>query len=180
MTDTIRHSARQPGAAILADEGGIGVATTRAVWGRRAFSLLAWLFATCVATQVFFAGMGVFTGPSWWSTHTSFVHLFEYLPLLMLVAAFVGQLPARVKWLSLAALFLIGLQYAFVALRVPVLVVHGEKDPIVPVANARRIAAAQPDADVWLYPDGNHSCNNLHTIVRPAISDWLAERLGAA
>jgi 2,6-dihydroxypseudooxynicotine hydrolase len=65
-------------------------------------------------------------------------------------------------------------------LRVPVLVVHGEKDPIVPVANARRIAAAQPDADVWLYPDGNHSCNNLHTIVRPAISDWLAERLGAA
>ena len=65
-------------------------------------------------------------------------------------------------------------------LAMPVLVVHGEKDPIVPVENARKIAAAQPDADVWLYPDGNHSCNNLHTIVRPAISDWLADRLGAA
>lgn len=64
-------------------------------------------------------------------------------------------------------------------LAMPVLVVHGEKDPIAPVDNARKIAAAQGDADVWLYPDGNHSCNNLHTIVRPAISDWLADQLGA-
>lgn len=64
-------------------------------------------------------------------------------------------------------------------LDVPVLVVHGERDPIVPVANAHKILAAQKDAASMLYPDGNHSCNNLHTIVRPAIADWLAETLGA-
>ncbi|MPZ70098.1 MAG: alpha/beta fold hydrolase [Actinobacteria bacterium] len=62
-------------------------------------------------------------------------------------------------------------------LDVPVLAVHGEVDPIVPVEHAHRIAAAQMNATVWLYPDGTHSCNNLHTIVRPAISDWLADRL---
>jgi len=62
----------------------------------------------------------------------------------------------------------------------PVLVVHGERDAIVPVANARKIIAAQRDATPFLYPDGNHSCNNLHTIVRPAIADWLAENLGGA
>ena len=61
----------------------------------------------------------------------------------------------------------------------PVLVVHGGRDPIVPIANAHTILAAQGDAASMLYPDGNHSCNNLHTIVRPAIADWLAETLEA-
>jgi 2,6-dihydroxypseudooxynicotine hydrolase len=60
-----------------------------------------------------------------------------------------------------------------------VLIVHGEKDSIIPVANARRIAKAQPDATAWLYPEGNHSCNNLYTVIRPAIADWLADELGA-
>ena len=60
----------------------------------------------------------------------------------------------------------------------PVLVVHGELDAIVPVANAHKILGAQTDAAPLLYSDGNHSCNNLHTIVRPAIADWLAETLG--
>jgi hypothetical protein len=37
----------------------------------------------------------------------------------MLIAAFVGRLPARAKWLSLAALLLIGLQYALVEIDLP-------------------------------------------------------------
>jgi pimeloyl-ACP methyl ester carboxylesterase len=60
------------------------------------------------------------------------------------------------------------------------LVVHGEKDNIIPFENARRVLADQPGATAFLFPDGNHSCNNLHTVVRPAIGDWLADRLNAA
>jgi hypothetical protein len=91
----------------------------RVIWDRRGFTVLAWLFAACVAIQVFFAGLAIFAGPNWWTSHTTFVHLIELLPLLMLVAAFVGKLPPRLRWLSLAAFVMIGLQYATIALGVP-------------------------------------------------------------
>jgi dipeptidyl aminopeptidase/acylaminoacyl peptidase len=66
-------------------------------------------------------------------------------------------------------------------LAVPVLVVHGARDRVMPPAHARRIAAALGErAELWLEPEGNHSCNNLHTRVRPAVADWVAERLEAA
>lgn len=83
----------------------------------------------------------------------------------------VAELPELTSDVSLAGSLPLGAR---------VLVVHGEKDPIVPVENARRIAEAQPDADLWLFPEGNHSCNNIHTIVRPAIADWLADLLETA
>lgn len=90
--------------------------TPRVVVGRRAFTVRAWLFAICVAVQVFMAGMAVFVGPTWRNNHTSFIHLFEYLPVLMLVAAFVGRMSTRVKWLSLLAFGLVVLQYALIAM----------------------------------------------------------------
>lgn len=90
--------------------------TPRVVIGRRAFTVLAWIFAISVAIQVFMAGMAIFVGPTWWNNHRSFVHVFEFVPLLMLVAAFVGQMPARAKWLSLLAFVLVALQYGFIAM----------------------------------------------------------------
>jgi dipeptidyl aminopeptidase/acylaminoacyl peptidase len=63
----------------------------------------------------------------------------------------------------------------------PVLVVHGEQDRIIDVRHAHRIAEALGDrATVRLEPDGNHSCNNLATVVRPAVADWVTDRLGNA
>ena len=63
----------------------------------------------------------------------------------------------------------------------PVLVVHGERDTIIRIEHAHRIAAALGDrATVRLEPDGNHSCNNLATVVRPAVADWVTDRLGSA
>lgn len=60
----------------------------------------------------------------------------------------------------------------------PVLVVHGEQDRIIAVEHAHRIAAGLGDrATVRLEPAGNHSCNNLATVVRPAVADWVADRL---
>lgn len=66
-------------------------------------------------------------------------------------------------------------------LAVPVLVVHGEQDTVIRVEHAHRIAAALGDrATVRLEPDGNHSCNNLATVVRPVVADWVTDHLGSA
>jgi dienelactone hydrolase len=63
-------------------------------------------------------------------------------------------------------------------LRGPVLVVHGERDTIIRPHHAHRIAAALGDrATLRLEPEGNHSCNNLATVVRPAVADWVTDRL---
>lgn len=66
-------------------------------------------------------------------------------------------------------------------LEAPVLVVHGERDTIIRVEHAHRIIAALGDrATVRLEPEGNHSCNNLATLVRPLVADWVTDRLGSA
>jgi mercuric ion transport protein len=83
---------------------------------RIGYRVLAWVLVTCVAIQVFLAGMAVFAGPENWGTHRAFVHLFELLPLIMLVLAFVGRLPLRLWWLTLGTWLLIFLQYLFIGL----------------------------------------------------------------
>jgi dienelactone hydrolase len=73
----------------------------------------------------------------------------------------------------------VSLEGALDGVRAPVLVVHGGRDTVIPPAEAKRIAAALGDrAQVWLEPEGNHSCNNLFSVVRPAIADWVGDRLG--
>lgn len=63
----------------------------------------------------------------------------------------------------------------------PVLVVHGGRDTIIRIEHAHRIVAALGDrATVRLEPEGNHSCNNLATVVRPVVADWVTDRLGSA
>jgi fermentation-respiration switch protein FrsA (DUF1100 family) len=62
----------------------------------------------------------------------------------------------------------------------PVLVVHGERDTIIAIEHAHRIVAALGDrATVRLEPEGNHSCNNLATVVRPVVADWVTDRIGS-
>jgi pimeloyl-ACP methyl ester carboxylesterase len=61
--------------------------------------------------------------------------------------------------------------FELAAVRVPVLLVHGDDDRVVPPAHADRLAAAVPGARVWRRPGDGHvsvldSC--------PAALDWLA------
>jgi mercuric ion transport protein len=93
----------------------------RVRWARTAYRVLAWTFLAGIAIQVFFAGLGIFVGPTWWTQHKSFVHLLEALPVLMLILAFIGRLPTSTKWLTAAAFALIGVQYATIELRLPTL-----------------------------------------------------------
>jgi 2,6-dihydroxypseudooxynicotine hydrolase len=63
-------------------------------------------------------------------------------------------------------------------LRSPVLVLHGGRDRVIPPREAHRIADALGDrAELRLEPEGSHSCNNLFSVVRPAVADWVADRL---
>ncbi len=59
----------------------------------------------------------------------------------------------------------------------PLLVIHGALDRLFPPAHAERIAREAPNATLLLYPDGNHVCNNIAYKYRPAMADWMNERL---
>ncbi len=62
----------------------------------------------------------------------------------------------------------------------PLLVIHGAKDRLFPPEQAERIAREAPNATLLMYPEGNHVCNNITYEYRPAMGDWLAERLAVA
>jgi Family of unknown function (DUF6220) len=89
---------------------------------RNFYAVLSFAFAAGVMVQVFFAGMGSFGAD--WSYHTTFVHLLEPLPLLMVPAAFFGRLSWGLRLLPLGLVFMIGGQYAFAQAVVPAAALH--------------------------------------------------------
>lgn len=81
-------------------------------WARRGYVLVAGLFVVGIVIQVYIAGMAVFVDPANWSLHANFVHIIEWMPLIMLVLAFVGRLSSGLKWLPVGLFGLIIVQYA--------------------------------------------------------------------
>lgn len=63
--------------------------------------------------------------------------------------------------------------------RCPLLVIHGARDRLFPPEQAERIAREAPNATLLLYREGDHVCNNIPYKYRPAMGDWLAERLAS-
>ncbi len=60
----------------------------------------------------------------------------------------------------------------------PLLIIHGEKDRLCPVSHARQMAEeAGSRAELVVYPEGGHVCNNIPFLWRPLAADWLAENL---
>jgi hypothetical protein len=88
------------------------VEPARAGLSRWAYLFLAWVFVACVLAQIFFAGMGVFVDGSRWAWHRTFIHTFEWLPLVMLPLAFAARLSVGIRWLTGLLFGLIALQYA--------------------------------------------------------------------
>ena len=60
----------------------------------------------------------------------------------------------------------------------PMIVVFGKRDRLVPWQDAARVASEAPNANLWMFDEGNHVCMNLTYRWRPQAADWLAERLG--
>jgi len=75
------------------------------------FIVLAWGLVACIGLQTFTAGMAVFYDAEHWRQHEIFVHIFGYVPLLMLLCAFPARQSRRIKWMSLTLFLLIYLQY---------------------------------------------------------------------
>lgn len=60
----------------------------------------------------------------------------------------------------------------------PLLVIQGRRDRLVPAAQGERIAAeAGRHAELWMFEDGNHVCNNIPYKHRPQQADWMGRRL---
>ncbi|NMM33675.1 MAG: alpha/beta hydrolase, partial [Phycicoccus sp.] len=57
-------------------------------------------------------------------------------------------------------------------LAVPVLLVHGEHDVVVPVADARRLAAAAPDAMLLVVPGAGHADVGDAMLVNDALREF--------
>ena len=90
--------------------------------GRVGYAGLASAFVVGVVVQVFFAGMGAFGAN--WSWHTTFVHLLEPLPLLMIPTGFLGRLSWGLRLAPFGLVFLVGLQYATANSAVPAAALH--------------------------------------------------------
>ena len=64
-------------------------------------------------------------------------------------------------------------------IRQPLLIIHGKLDRLVPWAEAVKIVdAVGKNAELALFENGNHVCNNIPYIYRPLTADWLKEKLG--
>jgi pimeloyl-ACP methyl ester carboxylesterase len=61
----------------------------------------------------------------------------------------------------------------------PLLVVFGKLDRLIPWQQAEQVAAEAPHAQLVMFPDGNHVCNNLPYKYRPLTADWMRDRLEA-
>jgi poly(3-hydroxyalkanoate) depolymerase len=74
------------------------------------------------------------------------------------------QLTASAGWTSLPVLRLI---------RQPTLILAGDDDPIIPLANARLMAALLPGARLHVYPDGHLGLLTRAAELAPVVSDFL-------
>ena len=76
------------------------------------YFVLGIIFLICIVVQTFLAGLSVFVNPAHWANHSTFVHFFGlYVPLLMLILAFIGRLPNWAKWQSALLVVLIFTMY---------------------------------------------------------------------
>ena len=78
------------------------------------------------------------------------------------------QLAAMAGWTSLPFLSL---------LRQPTLVLGGDDDPIIPLANARMLARLIPDARLHVYRGGHLGILTESDELAPVIEDFLTEEL---
>lgn len=61
----------------------------------------------------------------------------------------------------------------------PLLIVHSGLDTVCPVEESERMRwEAHEVAELVVFPEGNHVCDNIPYKVRPLMADWIARQLG--
>lgn len=102
---------------------------------------------------------------------------FEQRPLLTR-EAFVYRLKARDEADARKLLKPFSLQGVMQNVTCPLLVIMGRLDRIVsPISAERMVAEAEGGAELWMFEDGNHVCNNIPFKHRPQQADWMRQKL---
>ena len=84
----------------------------------RTFHLfVSWLLIAGLVAQVFLAGLGVFDGPASFATHRDVGYSLSLLPLVLIIAGWLGGLGRRLALLALLTGVLFVLQSVFVVMR---------------------------------------------------------------
>ncbi len=61
----------------------------------------------------------------------------------------------------------------------PLLVIQGKLDRLIPFEQAHKIVnAVGRNAELAMFENGSHVCNNIPYVYRPLTADWLKEKLG--
>ncbi len=96
------------------------------------FALLTGLFTLCLIIQLFIAGLAIFVDSTFWPRHTLFAHIFDKIPLLMLLLSFLGRFPVKIRWYSAALFGLVFVMYFTANIR-PILPWVAATHPVVAV-----------------------------------------------
>src|SRR5713226_7666305 len=103
---------------------------------------------------------------------------FDRLPLLTR-EAFIYRLKAANQSEARAKLAAFNLQGVMEKVKCPLLIIMGRRDRLVPPADAERMTAEAGEvAELWMFEDGNHVCNNIPYKHRPQQADWMRKKLG--
>ncbi len=93
-------------------------------------------------------------------------------------AAFAHRLKAANEADALAKLAAFNLEGVMEHVQSPLLIIMGRRDRLVPAADAERMATeARNVAELWMFEDGNHVCNNIPYKHRPQQADWMYTKL---
>ncbi len=108
----------------------------------------------------------------------NFAECWSVLPSLTR-AAFQYHSGAQTEAEAVANADKISLEGVAQKIRQPLLIIHGKLDRLIPWQQAQKIAdAAGKNAQLALFENGNHVCNNFPYLYRPLTADWLKEKLG--
>jgi hypothetical protein len=115
---------------------------------RLAFRGAAALFLLSLAVQAYLAGAAVMSDTAFWQYHRGFVHVFEGVPLLLLLLAFLGRGTPGLALASFLGWLLIGLQYAFAGMRPSAVAGLHAVNALLLFGLAIALLAARPRADL--------------------------------
>jgi 2,6-dihydroxypseudooxynicotine hydrolase len=108
----------------------------------------------------------------------NFAENFERLPLLTR-EAFTYRTKSANESEARTKLEAFNLQGVMKNVQCPLLVIMGRLDRLIPpVAAEKMVAEAGGEAELWMFEDGNHVCNNIPYKHRPQQADWMRKKLG--
>jgi len=108
----------------------------------------------------------------------NFAECWDHLPSLTR-AAFQYHSGAKNEKEARANADKLSLDGAAQKIKQPLLIIHGKLDRLIPWQQAHKIVdAVGPNAELAMFENGNHVCNNIPFVYRPLNADWLKEKLG--